>query len=287
VDKPAGWTSQDVVSWVRKRFRIKKVGHTGTLDPMATGVMVLCLGAYTRLSSFVTNCDKKYRAVVRLGACTDTLDAEGVVLARCSHVPDNREDIAPVVSGFEGVIEQMPPMHSAIRVGGRRLYELARKGVDVERPVRQVQINRIVITCYQPPLLHLDVHCSKGTYIRSLADDIGRKLGCGGYLCTLRRTVVGSVHLSTCTTLNALREIDDTAKISVIDAQTVLSDLPLLRLTASQRLRFSNGNFVAEISPKIPDDTLVNVQDLQGSMLGIGQMVDGFLKPLRVFSQSR
>ena len=287
MDKPAGWTSQDIVSWVRKHFKIKKVGHTGTLDPMATGVMVLCLGAYTRLSSYVTNSDKQYRAVVRLGACTDTLDAEGEVQARSSHVPNKMEDIASVVSGFEGEIEQVPPMYSAVRIGGRRLYGLARKGVDVERPVRQVHVTRIAITSYRSPLLHLDVHCSKGTYIRSLADDIGRKLGCGGYLCTLRRTAVGSVMLSECITLNALREIDDTAKISLIDVQTVLSDLPPLQLRKLQQVRFTNGNSVSDISTGIPDDTLVNVQDLHGFVLGIGQMVDGFLKPIRVISQNR
>lgn len=285
MDKPAGWTSHDVVSWVRKRFRIKKVGHTGTLDPMATGVMILCLGAYTRLSSFVTNSDKQYRAVVRLGASTDTLDADGEVQARSSHVPTNIEDIASVVAGFEGEIEQVPPMYSALRIGGRRLYELARKGVDVERPVRQVYIKHIAITSYRPPLLHLDVQCSKGTYIRSLADDIGRKLGCGGHLCTLRRTVVGSVTLSECITLHSLRS--DTPKISLVDAQIVLSDLPLLQLTPVKQVRFSNGNSVSEISKKIPDDTVVQVKDLQGFMLGIGQMVDGFVKPLRVISQNR
>ncbi len=279
IDKPAGWTSQDVVSWVRKHFGIKKAGHTGTLDPMATGVLILCLGAYTRLSSHVMGRDKQYRAVVRLGITTDSLDADGVVTGKSGDIPTDRARIAPAVAVFRGKIEQVPPMYSAIRMGGRRLYELARKGVEVERPPRRVCIYELDIAAYRPPLLHLNVHCSKGTYIRSLADDIGKRLGCGAHLSALCRTAIGDVELEKCVALCDLERVERLSDV-LLDPHVVLSDLSSVCLSASQQVRFSHGNPVFEVGTDV--QAVVKVQNSRGALLGLGHLAEGVLKPIRV-----
>lgn len=279
IDKPASWTSREVVSWVRKRFGIKKVGHTGTLDPMATGVLILCLGAYTRFSSHVTGRDKRYRAGVHLGIATDSLDADGAVIGQSEAIPTDGAKVEAAIAAFRGKIAQVPPMYSAIRMGGRRLYELAREGVEVEREARPVRIYKLDIAAYQPPLLHLDVHCSKGTYIRSLADDIGKRLGCGAHLSELRRTAVGDVALGRCV---SLCDLDRAARLSdaLLDPHVVLSDLSSVCLSAAQRVRFSHGNPVFDVGTDAQG--LVKVQNSRGILLGLGQLAEGVLKPIRV-----
>jgi tRNA pseudouridine55 synthase len=273
-----------VVSWVRNHFSIKKVGHTGTLDPMATGVIVLCLGAYTRLSSFVTDSQKVYRAVIRFGAKTDTLDADGTITKRSDSLPFDRCEVESALAGFVGPITQVPPMYSAIKMKGRRLYDLARKGVEVERSARQVNISRLDVVAYHWPLLHITVGCSKGTYIRSLADDLGRRLGCGGYLVTLRRTGVGDVALHQCLTMQDLRsfEVSGTISDAFIDPHAVLQDVPSVSLTRQQYEPFLHGNPVSGLSEKLKGT--VRVLSLQDELLGIGQMENGVLKPQRVIS---
>ncbi len=280
IDKPAGWTSQDVVSWVRKHFGIKKAGHTGTLDPMATGVLLLCLGAYTRLSSYITDGDKQYRAVVRLGMTTDSLDADGVITSRSWDIPTDYAQVQAAVAEFKGVIAQIPPMYSAIRMGGRRLYELARKGIEVERPARKVCVHKLDIAAYAPPLLHLDVHCSKGTYIRSLADDIGKRLGCGAHLSTLRRTAVGCVELGQCVAIYDLERAECISDV-LLNPHAVLSHLSSVCLTEVQQGRFLNGNPVTDMLLDVQD--IVKVQNSRGILLGLGHIVEGVLKPIRVF----
>ena len=282
VDKPPGWTSQDVVGWVRNHFSIKKVGHTGTLDPMATGVVVLALNAYTRLSSFVTGSTKRYRAVVRLGAKTDTLDADGTITQRSAVGVPTLETVESALDHFKGKISQIPPMYSAIRVAGRRLYELARKGVEVERAPRDIEIYALDVIAYRWPLLHLDVRCSKGTYIRSLADDIGQLLGCGGFLVTLRRTSVGPVGLDRCLSMKSLRLAEETGSLSesLIAHEVVLHDVPSVSLSADQLKPFSNGNSVEGLNT---DTTgTVRVLNLQAELLGVGHVDGGVLKPQRV-----
>ncbi|MYC14540.1 MAG: tRNA pseudouridine(55) synthase TruB [Gemmatimonadetes bacterium] len=279
IDKPAGWTSQDVVSWVRKHFGIKKVGHTGTLDPMATGVLPLCLGAYTRLSSYITGGNKQYRAVARLGMTTDSLDADGVVTSRSGDIPADYAQVEAAVAEFRGAIAQVPPMYSAIRIGGRRLYDLARRGVEVERPARNVCVHKLDIVVYAPPLLHLNVHCSKGTYIRSLADDIGKRLGCGAHLSTLRRTAVGRVELGQCVAVYELERAESISEV-LLNPHAVLSDLSSVCLTEAQQGRFSNGNPVTDILSDVQD--IVTVQNSRGILLGLGHIVEGVLKPIRV-----
>ena len=279
IDKPANDTSQAVVAWVRKRFGLEKVGHTGTLDPMATGVLILCLGAYTRFSSYVTGRDKQYRAVVHLGITTDSLDADGAVVSQSEAVPTDRAKVEAVAAAFRGKIAQVPPMYSAIRMRGRRLYELARKGVEVEREARSVHVYKLAIAAYHPPFLHLDVHCSKGTYIRSLADDIGKRLGCGAHLSKLCRTAVGTVALGQCV---SLCDLDRTARLSdvLLDPHVVLSDLSSVCLSATQQVRFSHGNPVVDVGTELRG--LVTVQNSRGILLGLGHLDEGVLKPIRV-----
>lgn len=279
IDKPANHTSQDVVAWVRKRFGIEKVGHTGTLDPMATGVLILCLGAYTRFSSHVTGRDKQYRAVVHLGITTDSLDADGAVVGQAEDIPTDRAKVEAAVATFRGKIAQVPPMYSAIRMRGRRLYELARKGVEVEREARPVHVHKLDIAAFHPPFLHLDVHCSKGTYIRSLADDIGNRLGCGAHLSELCRTAVGDVALGQCA---SLCDLDRTGRLSdvLLDPHVVLSDLSSVCLSAAQQVRFSHGNPVVGVGTDLRG--LVTVQNSRGTLLGLGQLDEGVLKPIRV-----
>lgn len=191
VNKPSGPTSYDIVAWVRRGTRVKKVGHAGTLDPLATGVLVLCLGPATRLAEYVMGSAKTYRARVHFGVETTTYDAEGEVVARNS-APVTREVVEAALPAFRGAIEQVPPMYSAIQQGGRRLYDLARAGQEVERAPRPVTIDRLDLLAWEPPFAELEVACSPGTYIRSLAFDLGRAVGVGAHLAALERTASGS-----------------------------------------------------------------------------------------------
>jgi tRNA pseudouridine55 synthase len=189
--KPSGPTSHDIVARVRRGTQVKKVGHAGTLDPLATGVLVLCLGPATRLSEYLRESPKRYRARVRFGVETDTDDAEGAVIAE-HDVQIERETVEVALEAFRGAIAQVPPMYSAIKQGGRRLYVLARSGQEVERDARQVTIFRLELTGWDPPFAALEVECSAGTYVRSLARDLGRAVGTGAHLAALERSASGS-----------------------------------------------------------------------------------------------
>ncbi len=283
VDKPGGWTSHDVVDRVRRTLQVRKVGHTGTLDPIATGVLVLCLGQSTRLSSFLTDQDKQYRARVRLGVCTDTLDADGVVTDRSDRLPSNREAVDRAVGAFVGEIEQIPPMFSARKVSGKRLYRLARAGQEVPRQPRRVCIYRIDIERFDPPILDLAVCCSKGCYIRVLADDIGRELGCGGHIAALRRTAVGRIGLAHCVTVEALEAGGLGERL--MDPNHALEHMPGLLLDSGQVRRFVHGTPVANIQEQgIESGDLVRALGPDGAFLGIGRWTAGeaVLKPVRV-----
>lgn len=197
VNKAAGSTSFHIVSILRRLTKIEKIGHAGTLDPFATGVMVMLIGReYTRRSDEFLCSDKQYRATLQLGIATDTYDIEGQILSRSEHVPTLKE-IETVVLGFQGEILQVPPMYSAKKVDGKKLYDLARKGITIEREPVKVKV-QIEFVSYRYPMLEILVSCSKGTYIRSLAHDIGRALGCGAHLFELIRTRSGAFHLDEC-----------------------------------------------------------------------------------------
>lgn len=204
IDKPKGPTSFKLVQILRKRLGVKKIGHAGTLDPFATGVMVMLVGRrYTRLSDRFLCLDKEYAAEVFLGATTDTYDSEGVVNSRSSVIP-TLEEIREALKAFQGEVEQIPPMYSAKKIDGKKLYELARKGQEVARAPVKVTLQTHLVR-YEYPYLELQVTCSKGTYIRSVAYDLGEKLGCGAHLSNLRRTRSGQFHIDQCLTEEELQ----------------------------------------------------------------------------------
>lgn len=205
VDKPAGMTSHDVVAVVRKISGESRVGHAGTLDPMATGVLLVCIGQATRVVEYLTDHDKKYHARIRLGIETDTYDATGTVVAE-KQVSVTVDQIKEALAGFSGRISQHPPAYSAIKQNGVPLYKLARQGIDVETEPREVEIYSILLTAFTPPDLEIDIHCSKGTYVRSLAHDLGAKLGCGAHLSALTRTASGQFTLENAIALDRLKD---------------------------------------------------------------------------------
>ena len=207
IDKPAGYTSFDVVKLVRKWTECRKVGHAGTLDPLATGVLLVCTGKATKSVSDFMNLDKTYSGTIELGKTTDTDDREGKVLSE-KKIPDfSKKEIESVVKSFKGNQKQIPPMYSALHVNGQRLYKLARKGKTVTREARDVTIHTFKLVEWKSPLIHFLVKCSKGTYVRSLARDIGEKLGTGGHLSNLRRLSIGDYTAENAYSLNDFKQL--------------------------------------------------------------------------------
>lgn len=210
IDKPAGMTSHDVVDAIRKRFRTKKVGHAGTLDPDATGLLIVGLGKATRLLAYAQGAPKRYSATARFGISTSTQDASGEVVSEraCSFTAD---DLVRMLERFTGSIEQVPPMVSAVKIGGQRLHELARRGMEVERPARPVTVHALALTAFREgenPEADLDVHCSSGTYIRTLIHDVGEALGCGAHMTSLRRTATAGFEPPDSKPLDEVSESD-------------------------------------------------------------------------------
>ena len=209
IDKPAGFSSHDVVRQVRRICRTRKVGHAGTLDPLATGVLPVAVGDGTKILQFLFSDNKSYRATLKLGVSTDTLDSEGQVVAECP-VPDlTSASLESVCARFRGDIMQVPPMYSALKKNGVPLYKLAREGKEVEREARAVSIDELEIVDIDLPFVTIDVACSKGTYIRTLIDDIGAELGCGAHMTELRRTRSGAFDISACVTLEQLKQAEE------------------------------------------------------------------------------
>ena len=247
VDKPCGKTSHDMVNMIRKLTGIKKVGHTGTLDPAATGVLPVCIGKATKAAELLTASDKAYRAELALGMTTDTLDADGEVLTE-QPVLCTEQEIHAAVKSFEGMVEQTPPMYSAVKINGKKLYELAREGVEVKRKARIVHIYKIeaVSIDMEQGLVTIDVECSKGTYIRTLCDDIGKKLGCGAYVNRLERTKSGMFDSSQCWTTAQLWELKEQGcleqAVTPVDA---LFAYPQVHVPEQMAQRIKNGNRIA------------------------------------------
>ncbi|MBK9247619.1 MAG: tRNA pseudouridine(55) synthase TruB [Ignavibacteria bacterium] len=206
IDKSTNWTSFDVVAKLRGLTRIKKVGHAGTLDPLASGLLILCFGKFTKKISEFQNAPKQYEAVIKLEATTKTDDSEAPEENHTSTLSLTNEQITNACHQFIGVIDQIPPMYSAIKKDGQPLYKLARKGIELDLPPRKVTIYSIVITKIELPFIHLTIDCAKGTYIRSLARDIGALLGCGGYLAALRRTAIGDFRVENAVTVQEIME---------------------------------------------------------------------------------
>ncbi len=241
--KEKGFTSHDVVAKMRGICRQKKIGHTGTLDPDAEGVLPVCLGSGTKLCDMLTDKDKEYVAELLLGIKTDTQDITGQVLSEKEPVQDE-ELIRACVESFQGEYMQVPPMYSALKVNGKKLYELARAGKEVERTARQVFIHEIEILEIKLPVVKMRVACSKGTYIRTLCEDIGEKLGCGGTMKSLLRTKVGSFSLNKAITLQQLEEIRDAGKIEeyLFPVESAFAECPALHVLPEYKKLIDNGN---------------------------------------------
>jgi len=232
IDKPVGLTSHDIVQVVRKGTGIRRAGHTGTLDPRASGVLVVLIGPAVRLSEYVSASDKRYQAIVRLGSSTDTYDAEGEVTQTASPDEISEEMFENALVNFIGEIEQVPPPYSAVKVKGRKAYEMARKGEEVELEPRIIQVHNLELLEWAPPEAVIDVYCSSGTYVRSLANDLGNVLGCGAHLIGLRRTKSGRFTLRDSVPLNKLRDAftDGSWYQYLIPAAEALSDWPSIEL---------------------------------------------------------
>jgi tRNA pseudouridine55 synthase len=231
IDKPAGPTSHDVVSRIRKALKEKKVGHTGTLDPAATGVLPLVLGSATKVARYLTGGDKTYRARIRLGVSTSTLDAEGEVIEE-RPVTSDEAAVRSAAAAFVGEIDQIPPMYSAKKVDGTRLYKLARQGIEIDREAKRVRISSIDIIEVALPEVCLDVHCSAGTYVRVLARDLGERLGCGAHLKTLRRLRAGPFALDEAVELQHAIDDPESARAKLLPIERALSMLPRLEVPA-------------------------------------------------------
>ena len=241
LDKPLGVSSNDALQKAKRMLRAEKGGHTGTLDPLATGLLPLCFGAATKFSQVSLEADKAYRATLQLGRTTSTADAEGEVLQERA-VALSREQIEATCRSFVGPIAQVPPMHSALKHEGRALYAYARAGIEIERAAREVTIRTIDIVEWQHDVLTIDVRCSKGTYIRTLAADIGEALGCGAHLAALRRTGSGALSLVDAHTLESLAALDEAARDALLlPADALLTDWPEIRLDDNDAGRFLSG----------------------------------------------
>ncbi len=248
LDKPSGFTSFDVCAVVRGMLRTKKVGHSGTLDPMATGVLPILVGSATRALDLIPSHDKTYVAGFRLGMTTDTLDITGNVLSECT-VSVSEEELKGTVEQFCGDIMQVPPMYSAVSVGGKKLYDLARQGVEVEREARPVTIYRLTLDHFDRETASgvLTASCSKGTYIRTLIDDIGKALGCGAVLTSLRRTEASGISIDRCMTLAEAQAYKDQGILEskLIPVDAIFEEYPALYISENQAVRFSNGATLA------------------------------------------
>jgi len=287
LDKPMGLSSNQALQRVKRLFDAAKAGHTGSLDPLATGLLPLCLGYTTKFSAFLLDADKRYRVRVRLGETTETADAEGEIVATASTDGITAEQVHAVVAGFVGTIEQLPPMYSAVKHEGQRLYKLAREGKEVERTPRQIQIHALDVLALELPDLILDVHCSKGTYVRTLAEDIGERLGCGAHVAELRRTgvgpyVQGETAFVTMDQVEAAAEQGhDALDALLLPLDSALGHCAAVKLSADAAFYLSQGQPV--LVPRAPTEGLVRLYDGGERFLGVGEILDdGRVQPKRL-----
>jgi tRNA pseudouridine55 synthase len=282
LDKPGGMTSRAVVDRVQCWFpRGTKIGHTGTLDPLATGVLVLCIGQATRLAEYVQQMSKTYRAGILLGCTSDTDDADGTITATEKATAPACAAVEECLSGFVGAILQTPPAYSAAKLSGRRAYALARRGHDVDLQARHVRISQVALLGYEYPRLQVEVQCGKGTYIRSLARDFGERLGCGGLIETLRRTAVGTFYVT-----DALSLDSDTAhaRASLLPTSAAVQHLPQVTLDAASLERLRRGAPVSAQEVTSSESEEVAVCDAAGQLNVIGGIDrrSGLLHPEKV-----
>ncbi len=272
VDKPVGMTSHDVVQVIRNGTGLRRAGHTGTLDPRASGVLVILVGPAVRLSEYVSASDKRYQAIIRLGSTTDTFDAEGKFTRSNQPVNVTEAQFEEVLQSFIGEIEQTPPPYSAVKVQGRKAYEMARQGEEVDLTPRKIQVHHLEVLEWAPPEVVVDVHCSSGTYVRSLANDLGEKLGCGAYLVGLRRTKSGRFSLRDATPLRKLQEAFTAGNWYqyLIPAAEALGDWPAVELSPDEveavrhghRVKVKEGNTEAKVRGVSTQGELVALMEI-------------------------
>jgi len=287
LNKPTLMTSRQVVDRVEAWFPGVKAGHAGTLDPLATGVLIVCLGNACRLIEYVQRMQKSYHAGIRLGATSDTDDALGTVSPQPGARPPTEEEVRVVLGTFLGEIEQTPPAHSAARVDGQRAYDLARRGEEVELAPRRVRIDRIDLLHYAYPELELLIDCGKGTYIRSIARDVGARLGCGGYVKTLERRRIGPFSIEKALSLDA--SVSE-AEAAVLPPDAAVAELPAVHLHADQIRRLCAGQAVP--FPGVPSawasEFEVAVNDAEGRLVAVGLLdaEKGEVRPLKVLAEA-
>ena len=292
LDKPAGMSSQGAVTAVKRAFNADKAGHTGTLDPMATGLLPICLGEATKYSQDLLDADKTYIAKIQFGSRTDTGDAEGQVvetfeLPQFGDHAAMQKALDQVISQFTGAIKQVPPMYSALKRDGKPLYEYARAGVELERTPREIIIHRIRWTDVQWPQATLEVSCSKGTYIRVLAEDIGKALNCGAHLVGLRRTEVGHLNLEQSFTLESIQKNLQESSTYILPVDALLQTLPHLTVDEQQAKRLEMGQRVPLNLPSI--EALVRIYRATAAphnFIGTADWRSGVLHPKRLISQA-
>lgn len=289
LDKPEGLSSNAALQKVKRVFQANKAGHTGSLDPLATGVLPLCLGEATKVSQFLLDSDKRYLATLKLGVRTDSGDSEGAVIGGSENVEVQRAEIEDALRAFRGEIEQLPPMHSAVKVNGTPLYKLARKGTTVPRKPRKVTVYEIELKAMSGSELELEIFCSKGTYIRTIADDLGQKLGCGAHVIALRRLQAGVFKENDCISLDVLHEEAETQGLEQIDQHLVpmdaaIKELPEVVLPEITASHIKKGQAV--LVRHLPEEGLVRLYE-EEQFIGIGSIDDdGKVAPRRLIAQS-
>ena len=280
IDKPQDWTSHDVVAKLRGILHERRIGHSGTLDPLATGLLIVFVGRATRAVKFAEADSKEYIAGLRLGLSTDTQDISGNVIAECSDLPDEGA-VRRAVNSFIGDIEQIPPMYSAIKIGGKKLYELARKGQSVERAPRKITVSSIEIIGREGGDYLLKIACSKGTYVRTLCNDIGASLGCGACMSSLRRISAGAFSVESAHSIDEVENAANEGQLVdiMLPVDTLFSALPELKVSESAAKRLKTGNII-KISAH---DCDYRVYSESGEFLLVGKAENGKLKTIKSF----
>lgn len=289
LDKPVGYGSNQVLQKVKRLFQARKAGHTGSLDRLASGLLPICLGEATKFSGFLLNSDKRYSAVFKLGTTTTTGDGEGEVVESKPVEPFSRARLDDVVSGFIGEVDQIPPMYSAIKHKGQRLYKLAHQGVEVERQPRRIRIYEMQVTDAGADFVAVNVLCSKGTYIRTLAEDVGAALGCGAHVGALRRTASGPFDASQMVSLDRLETLTgegfDALDAVLVPMEAALGNCPEVRLPDNAAYYLKKGQPV--LVPKSPTEGWVRLYAASDDFLGLGEVLeDGRIAPRRLVADS-
>lgn len=290
LDKPTGITSNAALQRVKRLFNANKAGHTGSLDPLATGMLPLCLGEATKISSFLLSADKEYQASLKLGVKTDSADADGTIVQTRPVEAYTESRILEVLDSFLGPISQIPPMHSALKQNGQPLYKLAHQGIEVERKPRDVTIHSLKLLRFEGDKLDIEVRSSKGTYIRTLAEDIGEALGCGAHITMLRRTGVGPLDGQKMYSLEALEAIAEESGMSALDElllpmESTLPDWPEVRLSEDASFYLCQGQSV--FVPQMTESGWVRLYASDERFLGLGTVLeDGRVAPKRLLSTS-